>query len=251
MPVSDYRDDMFLKFARETVHPLKGRAKVCEKEIAGRIGTDYENVSNWIQGWRAFTPERIVAFTRAAENPMMLEAMAEACGYLLVPLPSGEDVGMESIPRVVQEFADLVKAACEAVRDGTISSEEAEEVRLRALVAVRAEYQLVLEMDNRVAARRPSLFERARTLAAAEGFSQAGRDVPQASDDRLHWRPGATPSPAGQPARSHSTKRTRKASQASPRGELTECDACLMKKGRTAFHKGHTTCRACEAELGR
>jgi len=240
MPVSKYRDDPYLKYARETVHPLRGKPGVCEKTIAARMNEDYENLSNWIQGWRPMTPARVVGFTRASENPMMLEAMAQDCGYQLVPLPSGEDVGVESIPRVIEEFAGLVRVACEAMRDGTITADEVAEVRRRALVAIRAEYQLVVEMDNRVAARRPALFERTKSLAAAESSPGAGLDVSPTST-----APTTTCVPPqaqiGQPP----VLQSRSQKAVKPRHRV--CGECLEEKGIRAFRSGESIRRECES----
>lgn len=99
---------------------------------ATRFGFSTPKLYKVCDGSAPFTVQVLIDATRETGDPLALEAVATACGYVAMKLAQTEipaDIPMlEQINDAVQQSAEAVRAICEAVKDGIATQEERDNV---------------------------------------------------------------------------------------------------------------------------
>jgi hypothetical protein len=129
--------------------PSCGRAKWKVDAIAARTGLATSTLYQYIEGLRDLPVRQVPLLTQAADDTLLIEALAEACGGMYLPLPGGEDIGTGSLVRVIRLFSQLCDGAANAIEDGQITPEELRQVERRGTLAIQAVRRLLNELCAR------------------------------------------------------------------------------------------------------
>ena len=169
---------------------VEGREDVGPKQVAAVLGISPVTVYQYAEGKRDLPARLVPGVTLATGSFLLLDSLEAAVGRVGIPLPSGEDLELGTIRRVMREFAELVETACSALEDGTITAAELGNVRRDGIEAIAAIHQLISEFELRAreGQAQPGGDGRSSSLAAASRQEAPAADVPGVAGKRLRPR---------------------------------------------------------------
>ena len=157
--------------AKAMMLPKMGRSSRSVSYFAAVLNVPESTLYQWGDGRIDMPASAVVPLTLAANDFLMLDEMERAVGRVAIPLPTGEDLELGSVRRVMRECSEAVETACRALEDGKLTMEESDSVEREALQGIAALHVMISEFKARAEGEaRPAagVDVRASTLAAAE-----------------------------------------------------------------------------------
>lgn len=118
----------------EAVHAVFYDSEIPAKSIAEQLDKSYSYLADCTHGdsEKSIPSKLIIPMTILTGNDALIQYLCRACGYIAHQIPQGHPACADltgQLVRILSKFSATVKTSSDAISDGVISRDEADEIK--------------------------------------------------------------------------------------------------------------------------